>query len=257
MGFRFRRSVTLIPGVRLGVSRSGPSISVGVRGARLSLSSRGIRTTVGVPGSGLSYVTQTNFSNQERSRPTSKSASEMTRENYPTFSLSPDKPKHTHISYFIALIILGAGVKLFYAAEVSSVSTIPSPFSISNGLNSSNPTSVAAGQTVTHPALVDPTVAQPLQPQTSLSFDDGHRDRIEYETWFNAITPGNFRDGAFWWAQHRSAKFAKCAPSLSHLTNNFAAADWTAGCREGQKRLTPSDIRRNSDPSYRQGWNSG
>lgn len=55
MPFRFRRSVRLFPGVRLNLSKSGMSVSVGGPGATLNLSRRGHSVTVGLPGTGLSY----------------------------------------------------------------------------------------------------------------------------------------------------------------------------------------------------------
>ena len=55
MSFRFRRSVRIIPGVRLNLSKSGISVSVGGPGATLNLSSRGSAVTLGLPGTGLSY----------------------------------------------------------------------------------------------------------------------------------------------------------------------------------------------------------
>jgi hypothetical protein len=55
VGFRFRRSVKLMPGIRVNLSTRGASLSLGGRGATVNLSSRGTRTTVGIPGSGLSY----------------------------------------------------------------------------------------------------------------------------------------------------------------------------------------------------------
>lgn len=57
MGFRFRRSVRVLPGVRLNFSKSGVSTSVGGHGATVNFSKRGTRTTVGLPGTGLSYST--------------------------------------------------------------------------------------------------------------------------------------------------------------------------------------------------------
>ena len=56
MGLRFRRSVRLFPGVRINLSRSGISTSVGVRGAHVTVGAAGTRTTVGLPGTGLSYT---------------------------------------------------------------------------------------------------------------------------------------------------------------------------------------------------------
>jgi hypothetical protein len=55
MGFRFRRSFKIMPGVRLNVSKSGVSTSIGTRGATVNFSERGTKTTVGIPGTGLSY----------------------------------------------------------------------------------------------------------------------------------------------------------------------------------------------------------
>ena len=55
MGFRFRRSVRLFPGVRLNFSGSGISTSIGVRGASVTVGPRGSQLNVGLPGTGLSY----------------------------------------------------------------------------------------------------------------------------------------------------------------------------------------------------------
>jgi hypothetical protein len=54
--FRFRRSVKLIPGVRLNFGKRSSSLSFGVRGAHYTVGTRGSRTTVGIPGTGLSYT---------------------------------------------------------------------------------------------------------------------------------------------------------------------------------------------------------
>lgn len=56
MGFRFRKSIKILPGVRINVSNKGvSSVSVGKRGATLNVGKKGVRGTVGIPGSGLSY----------------------------------------------------------------------------------------------------------------------------------------------------------------------------------------------------------
>jgi hypothetical protein len=72
MGFRFRKSIRLLPGVRLNLSASknglSPSIGLGVRGANINLSKRGTRTTLGVPGTGLAYVDEKRLPRAKRSR---------------------------------------------------------------------------------------------------------------------------------------------------------------------------------------------
>lgn len=56
MGFRFRRSVKILPGVRLNFGKRGISTSLGVRGAHVTFGKSGTRTTVGLPESGMSYT---------------------------------------------------------------------------------------------------------------------------------------------------------------------------------------------------------
>jgi hypothetical protein len=56
MGFRFRRSISLVPAVRVNLTRRGASsISIARRRAHMTFSDKGTRTSVGLPGSGLSY----------------------------------------------------------------------------------------------------------------------------------------------------------------------------------------------------------
>lgn len=59
MGFRFRKSVKILPGVKLNLSKSGVSTSIGGKGATLNLSSKGKKATLGIPGTGLSYQAKT------------------------------------------------------------------------------------------------------------------------------------------------------------------------------------------------------
>ena len=55
MGFRFRKSFRLLPGIRINLSKSGVSTSIGKPGATINISERGTRGTVGIPGTGISY----------------------------------------------------------------------------------------------------------------------------------------------------------------------------------------------------------
>ncbi len=59
MGFRFRRSVRIVPGLRLNFGKGGlTSLSVGRRGITANIDAKGIKTTFSVPGTGLSYSTK-------------------------------------------------------------------------------------------------------------------------------------------------------------------------------------------------------
>ncbi|EJR51787.1 hypothetical protein IIO_06197 [Bacillus cereus VD115] len=55
MGFKFRKSIKVAPGVKINLSRSGVGVSAGVKGARVSTGPSGTRITTSVPGTGLSY----------------------------------------------------------------------------------------------------------------------------------------------------------------------------------------------------------
>lgn len=67
MGFNFRKSFKVAPGVKLNISKKGiSSVSAGVKGARISVGKKGTRTTVGVPGSGLSYSSHKSYKKSEK-----------------------------------------------------------------------------------------------------------------------------------------------------------------------------------------------
>jgi hypothetical protein len=55
MGWRFRRSVKIAPGVRWNFGTRGSSWSIGPRGFKLNFSNRGTRRTVSIPGTGISH----------------------------------------------------------------------------------------------------------------------------------------------------------------------------------------------------------
>jgi len=55
MGWRFRRSFRIAPGVRLNVSSRGLSTTLGGRGASVNIGPRGTYLNTSIPGTGLSY----------------------------------------------------------------------------------------------------------------------------------------------------------------------------------------------------------
>jgi hypothetical protein len=55
MGFNFRKSIRIAPGVRINLSKGGISLSGGTRGASINLGRRGVKTTLGAPGTGFSW----------------------------------------------------------------------------------------------------------------------------------------------------------------------------------------------------------
>lgn len=58
MGFRFRRSVRIMPGFRVNVGKSGiTSLSIGQRGITTNINAKGSKATFSLPGTGVSYST--------------------------------------------------------------------------------------------------------------------------------------------------------------------------------------------------------
>jgi hypothetical protein len=58
MTFRLFKRIPLIPGLRVNISKSGPSLSIGHRGAWFTIGPRGKRVTVGGLGTGFYYTTR-------------------------------------------------------------------------------------------------------------------------------------------------------------------------------------------------------
>lgn len=57
MALRFRKSIKIAPGLRINLSKSGVSTSIGGKGITANLSKRGTRITTGIPGTGISSST--------------------------------------------------------------------------------------------------------------------------------------------------------------------------------------------------------
>lgn len=79
MGLRYRKSINLLPGVKLNISKSGFSTSIGKPGNTLNISSRGTKSTIGIPGTGLSYSQMLTKRRSGRSRRTSRQRAQETR----------------------------------------------------------------------------------------------------------------------------------------------------------------------------------
>ena len=72
MAIRFRKSIKLMPGVRLNLSKTGISTTVGVKGASVNLGKKGAYMNTGSPGTGL--YSRTKIANADEPRQSSKNA---------------------------------------------------------------------------------------------------------------------------------------------------------------------------------------
>lgn len=90
MGFRFRKSFKIAPGVRVNVGKKSVGISAGGKGARVSVNSSGRKTTtVGIPGTGLSYQKTEKIGGHAATDKHDQTAPEYT----PTIDLPPIAPQ--------------------------------------------------------------------------------------------------------------------------------------------------------------------
>lgn len=90
MGLRFRKSVSLFPGVRLNFSKSGMSVSSGVPGFRKTINTKGqVTTTVGIPGTGLYYVDTKKTGSNQSSRSRNTRTQPTSTQPQPTAAYSP------------------------------------------------------------------------------------------------------------------------------------------------------------------------
>lgn len=58
MKLRFQKRVKIAPGVRINLSRSGISTTVGAKGASVNIGKKGAYANLGLPGTGLSTRTK-------------------------------------------------------------------------------------------------------------------------------------------------------------------------------------------------------
>lgn len=66
MAFRYRKSIKIVPGVKLNLSKSGVSTSLGRRGASVNIGHGRVKSTVGLPGSGISFSKSTSTASKSR-----------------------------------------------------------------------------------------------------------------------------------------------------------------------------------------------
>ena len=69
MGWRFRQSFKVIPGLRLNLSRSGLSASIGGAPFTLNIGPHGVTGTEAIPGTGISYREHVNFAQPRHELP--------------------------------------------------------------------------------------------------------------------------------------------------------------------------------------------
>ena len=92
MSFRFKKSLKILPGIRLNISKNGlNSVTIGKPGASVNISKKGKQATVGIPGTGLSYSQKLPSRTDTRSRSPSTPSTPSSVEPNSKQTISPTK----------------------------------------------------------------------------------------------------------------------------------------------------------------------
>ena len=135
MGWRYRKSKKILPGVRINFNKNSTSITFGEKGLHYTVSSTGKKTTtVGIPGTGLSYSTSAG-NKKSAQQPKELSLSTPTEPNLQTVTKEHHtKPKPNGCLafilgiavIFIALTIITSVMRFIQAQNSAEIPPPPS-----------------------------------------------------------------------------------------------------------------------------------
>lgn len=125
MGFRFRKSFKIAPGVKFNINKKSVGLTFGKKGAHFTINSKGKRTTsVGIPGTGLSYThtsksrKRTKTSTTKKYTPTAQNTTQIVRQD-DINNLSPLAKKLYHYIYLgIGLFLVVWGFIEAFSAPI-------------------------------------------------------------------------------------------------------------------------------------------
>lgn len=108
MGFRFRKSIKILPGIRINFGKKSASISIGPQGAKMTVGTKGTRLTAGLPGTGLSYTHYSPNGVKGKANATSAVADRLEQlpVSKPRLKIPPNLPFYHQAWFIIGLFIL-------------------------------------------------------------------------------------------------------------------------------------------------------
>ncbi len=113
MAFRFYKRIRLIPGLRVNLSRSGASLSIGHRGAWYTIGQRGQRVTLGLPGTGIFYTQRLPPAGAPHNAQPAPPMSGV----YRIESIPPAPPVHAGHRTAFVLVVVGIALLILAAAH--------------------------------------------------------------------------------------------------------------------------------------------
>lgn len=110
MGFRFRKSVKIAPGVKLNLGKKSAGISIGNKNGGVSVNSKtGVSSRISAPGTGMSYTSKLSSS---KHKTTHSNAQNMASNKYLS-KTKTDLMKSRWLFFFMFCIFLLAGILTF------------------------------------------------------------------------------------------------------------------------------------------------
>ena len=100
MGFRFRKSIKILPGIKLNIGKKSSSISIGNKFGGISVNSKtGVTARTSIPGTGISFTEKVNtFSQTENNKP--QTSTDSHAEYYENVQKISRAPKWEHIKFY-------------------------------------------------------------------------------------------------------------------------------------------------------------
>jgi hypothetical protein len=113
MGMRFRKSISIAPGVRVNLNKKSIGVSVGNKYGGVSYNTRtGAHARVSAPGTGLSYTTKIGSVSQENNEAVLQLLNSLQEE--------PKKEKNKRIAFFLCLFLGFFGAHKFYEGKTKA-----------------------------------------------------------------------------------------------------------------------------------------
>lgn len=120
MGFRFRKSFKIAPGIRTTISKSGISTRIGGKGFSVSKGKRGTRMNVGIPGTGISYSTKISGNSKAKSTPNATKRAVLNNNN------NTQTPKNNKFKkYLLSALGILIGISMLRSCVSGNDSKLP------------------------------------------------------------------------------------------------------------------------------------
>jgi hypothetical protein len=115
MPIRFRRTIKILPGVKLNLSKGGMSVTVGPKGYHLNFGKKGVQQTIDLPGVGLSHTSYLFDGDDDKEKTKAKNGRREKRDS----SADDDNDAVGCFPFGCLLFVLVAAVAGYFVADAN------------------------------------------------------------------------------------------------------------------------------------------